>query len=384
VNHKYVKHEYVTKRAGIMILPVIGRRNLLRAGAAGALAVCAPSIVHSAGVSGLATAQRWVSTLAGPGINIERARVISLTYNNVALYRSAAFCAWLKSQGTGYVRNFFGWSPSLDVIGLRRNPRQSDLQPYFAMIELLTSAGIPVRFDFTDVIQVGDFTRKGSVVPAWLATCARTAATCGFTRPDLICFGAFNEPVDDGRRGAAWNPVLVEAFKILRRYLPASTWTLSMQHNYWNDPGHLNEGVLAPDQNAIYDCHYYPSNQPTKNGIAAVQREWAGVASGMAAWSAAHGNVPLLLGEAGLWNANDQPYGGGGLPPAAEWSAAIGAMTQGAGAYRPAPWATTDRGDGNSPPINLCSGASTAMWSGEVTAAYRAASAFIMKQKYYV
>jgi hypothetical protein len=347
------------------------------------LAAGFPSIARSASTTQLAAAKAWVSGLSGPGINIERSRISSLTYNGVALDQSTSFCGWLKSQGVGFARNFFGWSPSANIIGLTGNPVRNNLRPYFQMIEMLTTAGIPVRFDFTDVIQVTDYTASGSVVPAWLATCAHTAATCGFSKPNMICFGAFNEPVDDGNNGKTWNPVLLQAFAILRKYLPASTWTLSMQHNYWNDPGHLNEAVLAPDQNVIYDCHYYPLNQPTANGTKAVQSEWAGVASGMASWSAANGGVPLLLGEAGLWNANDKPWGGGGLPPASDWAAAVTAMTQGAGAYRPAPWAMTDWGDGDAPPINLISGNSTALWSSAVTAAYQAQSAYVQKQSYY-
>ena len=361
----------------------MARRNVLQTAAAGVLAATVPRIARGAGTTGLATAQSWVARLAGPGINIERSRVNSLTYNNVVLSQSAPFCTWLKSQGAGYVRNFFGWSPSANVIGLSGNPRQSDLRSYFKMIELLTTAGIPVRFDFTDVIQVTDYTNSSSVVPAWLATCARTAASCGFTRPDMICFGAFNEPVDDGRNGALWNPALLSAFNILRKYLPASKYTLSMQHNYWNDPGHLNEAVLAPDQNVIYDCHYYPLAQPSANGQAAVQSEWAGVASTMANWSAAHGNVPMLIGEAGLWNTNDQPWGGAGQPPATDWAAGVTAMTQGAGAYRPAPWATADSGDAGAPPINMCTGASTVMWSSQMTAAYQGMSGFVKRQSYY-
>ena len=307
----------------------------------------------------------------------------SLTYDSVPLNQSVPFCTWLKNQGVGFVRNFFGWSPSNDVIGLGRNPRQSDIMPYFTMIEMLTRAGIPVRFDFTDVIEVSDYTRPGSVVPAWLATCAHAAATCGFSNPSMICFGAFNEPVDDGQAGAAWNPALIHAYKILRKYLPASKWTLSMQHNYWNDPGHLHEAVLAPDQNAIYDCHYYPTNQPSADGSAQVQSEWAGVAAGMAAWSANHGDAPLLLGEAGLWNANAQPFGGAGRPPVSDWPAGIMAMTHAAGAYRPAPWAMTDDYDHDAPPINMCNGISTAVWAGGVTTAYRTASAYMQKQKYF-
>jgi hypothetical protein len=199
----------------------------------------------------------------------------------------------------------------------------------------------------------------------------------------MICFGAFNEPYDDGTNGSTWNPVLIDAFNILRQYLPASKWTLSMQHNYWNDPGHLNEAVLAPDQNVIYDCHYYPLNQPVADGNAAVQSEWAGVASGMASWSAANGHVPLLLGEAGLWNVNDEPWGGGGLPSATEWPAAVTDMIQGAGAYRPAPWAITDGADGDAPPINLDTGSSTACWSSAVTSSYQSAAAFVQKQSYF-
>lgn len=328
-------------------------------------------------------AQAWVSGLGGPGINIERSRITSLTYNNTILEQSAPFCTWLAGQGVGYVRNFFGWSPSANVIGLTGNPTKANLRPYFEMIEMLTTAGIPVRFDFTDVIEVTDYTASNSVVPAWLHTCAHTAATCGFSKPSMICFGAFNEPVDDGNSGKTWNPVLVEAYNILRQYLPASTWTLSMQHNYWNDPGHLNEAVLAPDQNCIYDCHYYPLNQPTANGEAAVQSEWAGVASGMASWSEANGGVPLLLGEAGLWNANDTPWGGSGLPPATDWAAAVTAMMQGAGQFRPAPWAMTDFGDGDSPPINLDTGSSTCMWSSAVTSSYQSMAAYVKKQSYY-
>ena len=362
---------------------LIGRRNLLRAGSAGLLAAGFPSIVKAAGSSGLSTAQSWVSGLVGPGINIERSRVLSLTYNNSILEQSPAFCTWLKSQGVGYVRNFFGWSPSANIIGLNGNPTQKNLYPYFQMIEMLTTAGIPVRFDFTDVIQPSDYTKSGSLVPGWLATCAHLAATCGFSKPNMICFGAFNEPADDGNNGNTWNPILLDAFNILRKYLPASKWTLSMQHNYWNDPGHLNQAVLAPDQNVIYDCHYYPLNQPTANGSAAVQNEWAGVASGMASWSAAHGNVPLLLGEAGLWNPNDQPWGGSGQPPATDWAAAVTAMTKGAGAYRPAPWAMTDYGDAGAPPINMVSGSSTAMWSSAVTSAYQSASSFVQQQSYF-
>jgi hypothetical protein len=362
---------------------LLGRRNVLRGSAAGVLAAGFPAIARGSTLTGLATAQGWVSGLSGPGINIERSRITSLTYNNAVIDQNTAFSTWLKAQGVGYVRNFFGWSPSANVIGLNGNPVRSNLRPYFQMIEMLTKAGIPVRFDFTDVIQVTDYTGSGSVVPAWLATCAHTAATCGFSRPNMICFGAFNEPVDDGNNGNTWNPVLIEAFNILRQYLPASKWTLSMQHNYWNDAGHISEAVLAPDQNVIYDCHYYPYNQPTANGSAAVQSEWAGVASEMQAWSAANGGVPLLLGEAGLWNTNDQPWGGHGLPPATDWPAAVTAMTQGAGMYRPAPWAMTDGADGNAPPINLDTGSSTAIWSSAVTAAYQAQSAFIQKQSYY-
>lgn len=366
---------------------MISRRGVLRAGgaglAAGAFATGAPGLSWATGTSPLATAQAFVANLVGPGVNIERSRILTLTYDGVPLHQSSPFCAWLKSQGVGFVRNFFGWSPSNDIISLGRNPRAADLIPYFQMIELLTSAGIPVRFDFTDVINVTDVTNSGSVVPAWLSTCAQAAAKANFSRPDLIVFGAFNEPVDDGASGAKWNPVLVRAFRILRRLLPASTWTLSMQHNYWNDPGHLDQAVLAPDQNAIYDCHYYPLNQPGANGSGAVKSEWASVASGMSAWSAAHGGVPLLLGEAGLWNVNDQSWGGSGQPPASDWAPAVTAMTGGAGAFRPAPWAMTDWGDGSAPPINAVSGASTAMWSSAVSSAYQSASAYVKKQSYF-
>ncbi len=363
-------------------LPV-NRRNILKASAAGMFAACVPAIVRASTLSPLATAQNWVNSISGPGINIERSRIMTLTYNNTPLYQSSAFCTWLATQGVGFVRNFFGWSPSNDIIRLGRTPRATDLRPYFQMIEMLTTAGIKVRFDFTDCINASDYTNPGSVVPAWLATCAHTAATCGFSKPNMICFGAFNEPIDDGNGGKTWNPLLIDAYNILRKYLPASTWTLSMQHNYWNDPGHLNEAVLAPDQNAIYDCHYYPLNQPTANGAAAVQSEWAGVAAGMASWSKANGNVPLLLGEAGLWNNNDEPWGGSGLPPATDWAPAVTAMTQGAGAYRPSPWAMTDGADGDAPPINFDSGSSTATWSSAITSAYQGASAFVKKQGYY-
>jgi len=328
----------------------------------------------------LAKAQAWVQSLAGLGVNIERSRIELLTYNNAPLYQSPEFCQWLKRQGVSWVRNVFGWSPSQDTIGIDGNPTRDMLTPYFEMIELLTNAGLYVRFDFLDVTEVANYSASGSYGPVWVNLSAAYAASYGFSHPEMIVFGAINEPADDGANGTTWNPYLIDAYKTLRQYLPASTWTLSMQHNYWNGPFHLNEATTnLPDFNVIYDCHYYPFNQPTLNGNAAVIAEWQGVAWAMGNWSLANQNIPLLLGEAGLWNSNDVDYGGGGQPNASEWAPAVIDMAIGAWQYRPAPWAITDSGDAGAPPINLDTGSSTAIWSSAVGSAFLNASAYILE-----
>ena len=121
-----------------------------------------------------------------PGFNIERARWLTLTYDGVPLYQSAAFFRAMYATGTRVIRGFFGTSPSNDIIGLHRPPVASDLTPYFEGLDLATQAGIRCYFDATDVLPVTDWTNAGSWVPAWIETFAAAAAAYPFKAPNLI------------------------------------------------------------------------------------------------------------------------------------------------------------------------------------------------------
>lgn len=84
----------------------------------------------------------------------------------------------------------------------------------------------------------------------------------------------------------------------------------------------------------------------------------------------------MVLGESGLWNSSDLPYGGAPDPGASAWPAVIGDTANGAGILRPMPWAVTD---GSEPVSN---GGADATLPASVASAFQSATAFMKMQSY--
>ena len=215
-----------------------------------------------------------------------------------------------------------------------------------------------------------------TVVHAWSTAAAQAVATYGFD-PSMIAIGPINEPTGD--TNAIWDPILRDLHDTLRQTLPQSAgWILTKGGANWADPGTFSSGGLVfSDPLTVYMVHYYPASTPPNNGDSAVVSEWAGVAKEVLDYASAHGNVPVVAGETGLYNANDLPYGGAPDPGSSAWPAVIVDTSQGAGALRPLPWAVTDGSD----PVSA--GGSDATLPSTVATAFQNASAFIRSQSYF-
>lgn len=329
----------------------------------------------------LQKAQRFVSGL-GMGVDIERARITYMTYQGHVIGQSPDYFAYLKANGVDHIRVFYPWSPSFLNGGVGVGPGQ--VPPTSGTFEAMlqgalnaTRAGVKVFFDLMDLTNSSDC--QGSsldVVHAWLKAAAQKIAGYGFD-PSMIAFGPINEPTGDSN--AVWDPILQDLHDLLRQYLPASQgWILTKGGAYWADPATFaSGGRIFSDKLVVYMVHYYPEATPPHDGDGAVENEWAGVAQKVEAYAAANGAVPVVLGESGLWNGNDLPYGGPPDPGSAAWPSVIQDTAKGAGILRPLPWAITDGSD----PVS--SGGSDATLPPTVAAAFQSATSFIRSQSYY-
>lgn len=329
----------------------------------------------------LQKAQKFVSSM-GMGVDIERARITYMTYNGNVIGQSTDYFQYLLANGVDHIRVFYPWSPSFlnGGIGVGAGQVPPTSGTFEGMLQgalNANKAGVKVFFDLMDLTNVSDC--QGSsldVVHSWLTAAAQKIASYGFD-PSMIAFGPINEP--QGDTNATWDPILQDLHDLLRQYLPASQgWILTKGGANWDDPNAFSSGGrIFSDPLVVYMVHYYPAATPPNNGDGAVVNEWAGVASEVQSYAAANGNVPVVLGETGLWNSNDLPYGGAPDPGAGAWPAAIGDTANGAGILRPMPWAVTDGGE----PVS--NGGADATLPASVAAAFKSATAFIKMQSYY-
>lgn len=330
----------------------------------------------------LQKAQRFVSSMQ-MGVDIERARITYMTYQGNVIGQSPAYFTYLRSLGIDHIRIFFPWSPSFlnGGIGVGAGQVPPTSGTFEAMLQgalNANKAGVKVFFDLMDLTNSSDCQGASlTVVHAWITAAAQKIAAYGFD-PSMIAIGPINEPTGDSN--AIWDPLLQDLHDLLRQTLPQSDgWILSKGGANWADPGMFSSGGLVfADPLVVYMVHYYPAATPPNNGDGAVVSEWAGVVKEVEAYSMAHGGVPVVTGETGLWNPNDANYGGAPDPGAGVWPAVIQDTASGAGALRPQPWAITD---GTEP---VSSGGTDATLPADVAAAFQSASAFIKTQGYYV
>lgn len=332
-------------------------------------------------VTGLAAAQKFVSDMQ-MGVDIERSRITYMTYQGNVIGQSTTYFDYLKQNGVDHVRIFFPWSPSFlnGGPGVPAGQVPPTSGTFDAMLQgalNANKAGVKVFFDLMDLTATSDCQGASlAVVHSWLTAAAQRIKGYGFD-PSMIALGPINEPT--GASNAEWDPILQDLHDLLRQTLPASDgWILTKGGAYWADPGTFaNGGLIFSDPQTVYMVHYYPAATPPHNGDSAVVSEWAGVAKEVLDYAASHGGVPIVLGESGLYNGNDVPYGGAPDPGVSAWPAVLKDTATGAGALRPLPWAVTDGSD------PLSNGGSDATLPPAVAAAFKSAAAFIKGQSYY-
>lgn len=139
---------------------------------------------------------------------------------------------------------------------------------------------------------------------------------------DRLYFELCNEPTEN-LTAEIWNEILAETIAVIRKLQPNRVLIVGPAE--WNSLRALHALKLPEGEtNLIVTFHYYEPMEFTHQGAEWVEnnREWIGTTwtgtpeerirviralDGAAAWSEAHGNIPLWLGEFGAYAMNASP-----------------------------------------------------------------------------
>ena len=258
----------------------------------------------------LAAAKAFLAPLR-VGFNVERGWAWSVPGG------PRAEAQYLASLGITHVRLFFPWSPTVNYGGLGFGvPSEQQMRTFLDAINEWIAGGVTVFADCADLMGTDDFAGHKDAIYAEVKQMAELAATYHFPK-DKFALGPINEWIgDDGAGGDPYGQYRVELHAIIRAALPG--YVLTVSSDYWDYYRNLEAMDAIGDQRVIYSFHAYEQHSPS---------DWQGVAAGIADWSRAHGGVPVLMGEAG-------PYG-------ADQGSWLGDLEPAMAVFRPTLWAIT-------------------------------------------
>ena len=224
---------------------------------------------------------------------------------------------YLAGLGVTHVRLFFPWSPTVNYGGLGFGvPSEQQMRTFFDAVGEWIAGGMTVFVDCADLMGTDDFANHRDTVYAEVKAMGELAATYHFPT-DRFAIGPINEWIgDDGNGGDPYQQERMDLHAILRQALPG--YVLTVSSDYWDYYRNLEALAPVADQRVIYSFHAYEQHSPS---------DWSSVAGGIADWSRQHGGLPILMGEAG-------PYG-------ADQTSFLGDMEPAMAVFRPALWAIT-------------------------------------------
>ncbi|MDB4968964.1 MAG: chitinase [Myxococcales bacterium] len=265
----------------------------------------------------LAAAKAFMKPL-GLGFNIERGWAWSVPGG------PRAEAQYLASLGVTHVRLFFPWSPTVNYGGLGFGvPSEQQMRTFFDGVAAWVDGGMTVFLDCADELDTDDFDNHRDTVYEEVRRMAAVAATYNFPK-DRVAIGPVNEWVgDDGNGGDPYMQARKDLHAILRQALPGYVLTVSSE--YWDYYRNLEKLQPFADQRVIYSFHAYEQHSPA---------DWQGAAvNGITDWSRRNGGLPVLMGEAGPYGADESSFVGDLLPAMAVFRPTLWAITYG-GALR--------------------------------------------------
>ncbi|MDB4946334.1 MAG: glycoside hydrolase family protein [Labilithrix sp.] len=259
------------------------------------------------------------------GVNVERSWAWAVPGG------PKAEAQYLASLGVTHVRVFFPWSPTNDF-GLGTGvPGAAAYKTFLDAIAQWIEGGLTVFADCTDVLGAGDFAAHGGDIHAVVKNLGDMAATYGFS-PTRFALGPVNEWAgDDGKGGDPFAAERLALHDILRASLPGYVLTASSE--YWDYFKNLAHLTPLADQRIIYSFHSYEAHSAA---------DWkATAADPLKTWSASHGGLPVLWGEAGVGNS----YNSNDSSNPAVWPGNVTTMASAMAVFRPTLWAITYGGE---------------------------------------
>jgi hypothetical protein len=222
------------------------------------------------------------------GLNIERWRPVYMQYAGKPL-TEPDYWEYLKTKRVDYLRFFFPYRPSLNMIGKGYTgnaiPTREDVRAMLRPIAAAAKAGIPSIFTACDVMGLEDFA-YWDAVKKWLNIFAEELSDSNIP-PNLLVPGLYNELA--GGSNPDYNRYRLEAHDIFRVHLPDHT--LSHGVAYWSHHRCLDDQWQRPsDLNIIVEFHQYEIGNAG---------HWSWVQGLADKFSTRHDGIPVINGEFG-------------------------------------------------------------------------------------
>lgn len=227
------------------------------------------------------------------GVNVERGRAWSMSYQGQALNKSDAYYRYLAGLGLTHVRFFFPVRPNADMLGWGlTNGKMPSAQQIDTLLDACSQAvkgGLRVLCDWADVVTPGELRDHW---PAWqrhFDLVGQRIAARPDLSPEVMAVGTFNELEASGNPEV--NQFRLDGHAALRARLPQHV--LVTGGAYWDDWRHLTDDQWAApaDKRAIAQWHHYEDAEVG-------QPFWRDVAAKLQAFKERHG-LPTICAEAG-------------------------------------------------------------------------------------